>query len=74
VELFDKDKDKLRASTNKVVSLLAEEVLVSQQALFTVQLVQGRNCRSESSSQIREFGRHFLSHRSNLDKKKAKCL
>jgi hypothetical protein len=36
---------------------------------------RARNFSSESSSQIREFGRHFFSHRSNLEKKKtAKCL
>jgi hypothetical protein len=32
--------------------------------------VWAQNFRSESSSQIREFGRNFFSHKSNLEKKK----
>jgi hypothetical protein len=33
---------------------------------------RARNFSSESSSQIREFGRHFFSHRSNSEKKNGK--
>jgi hypothetical protein len=32
-------------------------------------IYRARNFKSESSSQIREFGRHFFSHKSNSEKK-----
>jgi hypothetical protein len=34
VELFDKDKDKWRATMNKAISLLTEEVLASSHMLL----------------------------------------
>jgi hypothetical protein len=37
---------------------------------LAVPWLRAQNFRSESSSQIREFGRHFFSHRSNLEEKK----
>jgi hypothetical protein len=37
--------------------------------MFHILYIVARNFRSESSSQIKKFGRHFFSHRSNLEKK-----